>query len=344
MDEVLELVNIYIVDKFILGGVVASEVHAKNAQWSEDYSIKRQFIVLWAFLYLSTMLIYFVFAGSSFVWSFLTERRDNLAAERVEHHAVAGAAKQRAHTTNPSYWPWDSSQIRAEVWVSTWSLFFMAGMTATVDVYFLMGGSKLYNSVEEYGWMYFCLSPIFFLMFTDAVIYWIHRILHWPSVYWLHKLHHAYKESTPWSAFSFHPLDGFAQSCPYHIFAICFPMHSRLYLFTLFCVGLWTINIHDRLTLRLPGVNGAAHHTIHHTKFNFNYGQYFTLWDQLCGTYKDPYSCWPYELDEGVLEMEKKREQAEYAKEKAARITTGASEFNPDPEYVAPTADAKKEL
>jgi lathosterol oxidase len=35
-------------------------------------------------------------------------------------------------------------------------------------------------------------------------------------------------------------------------------------------------------------VNGAAHHTIHHLYFNYNYGQYFTLWDKIGGTYRLP--------------------------------------------------------
>jgi lathosterol oxidase len=39
-----------------------------------------------------------------------------------------------------------------------------------------------------------------------------------------------------------------------------------------------------------PFINGAAHHTIHHLYFNFNFGQYFTIWDRLGGTHRDPNS------------------------------------------------------
>lgn len=273
MDELLELTNIYLVDPML--GDVASTKHRPDAPWSESYSHPRQFLVLWAFLYLTSMLVYVFFGGITFTAFFLQKRRENLDAKRKEHHSsVHGAAATGAHTENPAYWPWDSAQIRDEVTVSTWSLFIMAGLTACIDMYFLLGGSRIYHDVSEYGWAYFCLSPLLFLAFTDSLIYWIHRILHWPSVYWLHKLHHKYKETTPWSAFSFHPLDGFAQSVPYHLFVLVFPMHSRLYLVTLGVVGLWTVNIHDRMTLRIPGVNGAAHHTIHHTKFNYSQSQH----------------------------------------------------------------------
>jgi lathosterol oxidase len=137
-------------------------------------------------------------------------------------------------------------------------------------------------------------------------------------VYWLHKLHHKYKETTPWSAFSFHPLDGFAQSVPYHLFALFFPMHSRLYTATLMLVGLWTVNIHDRMTLRLWGVNGAAHHTVHHVAFNYNYGQYFTWSDHVFGTFKDPHVSWPYELDETQLALAKQKDRDASSNGKAA--------------------------
>ncbi len=92
---------------------------------------------------------------------------------------------------------------------------------------------------------------------------------------------------------------------PYHLFVFLFPMHHVLYVVLLFLVGFWTMNIHDRVSGCSPapapapaparppltvqcaacvyvcvqytfnwwGVNGAAHHTIHHTKFLYNYGQ-----------------------------------------------------------------------
>ncbi|CAG8600483.1 7347_t:CDS:2 [Ambispora leptoticha] len=35
-------------------------------------------------------------------------------------------------------------------------------------------------------------------------------------------------------------------------------------------------------------INGAAHHALHHLYFNYNYGQYFTLWDKIGGSYRLP--------------------------------------------------------
>ena len=117
-----------------------------------------------------------------------------------------------------------------------------------------------------------------------------HKMLYKP----LHKLHHRYKETTPFSAYAFHPIDGWLQGCPYHIFVFLFPMHHVSYFISLACVGMWTINIHDRVTWNLPFVNGAAHHTVHHTGFNYNYGQYLVFWDKFGGSYKDPFVTAPY--------------------------------------------------
>lgn len=54
-------------------------------------------------------------------------------------------------------------------------------------------------------------------------------------------------------------------------------------------VNVWTISIHDGLYMSRDGIiNGAAHHTDHHLFFNYNYGQYLTLWDRVGGTYRKP--------------------------------------------------------
>jgi len=40
---------------------------------------------------------------------------------------------------------------------------------------------------------------------------------------------------------------------------------------------------------RGPGrAGGQAHHTHHHSKFNYNYGQFFTFWDRVGNTYLSP--------------------------------------------------------
>ena len=288
MDIIIDLINSHIVNPYITHQPPASPLPHAHYPWSSSYSLLRQFLVMWAFLYLSALAIYYLFATLTFSLFYLDGDK---------------GTKGR----NSARWYWDTRQMYNEIVLSTWSLGLMSGMTAVMETWILMGHGHLYTVANQYGWLYFIASPLLFLLFTDFLIYWIHRWLHHRYFYWLHKLHHHYKETTPFSAFAFHPIDGFAQSFPYHIFVLIFPMHQYLYMATLLLVGLWTVNIHDRVTLNLWGVNGAAHHTIHHTKFNYNYGQYFTWCDRVFGTYKDPLLYWPYkqaEVGEGVVEGE----------------------------------------
>jgi sterol desaturase/sphingolipid hydroxylase (fatty acid hydroxylase superfamily) len=46
---------------------------------------------------------------------------------------------------------------------------------------------------------------------------------------------------TPWAAYAFHPLDGYAQSLPYHCFVYLFPMHRFVFLSLFLIINLWTI-------------------------------------------------------------------------------------------------------
>ena len=76
------------------------------------------------------------------------------------------------------------------------------------------------------------------------------------------------------------------------MFVFLFPLQKHLYIALFVFVNLWTVSIHDgdyRVPECLrPYINGAAHHTDHHLYFNYNYGQYFTFWDKLGGSFKDP--------------------------------------------------------
>jgi len=281
MDTILEVVNRHVVDPYILHVVTPVDV---------DFSVGRKIIVCWLLLYFGSMVLYFTFCSLTYYLYYVRE--------------------------NKAYWQFDGIQIRQEILTSFWSSFLMAGLTAPIEVAVTLGYGRVYPNISDYGYVYLVFSVILFVMFTDSVIYWIHRILHHRWFYPFHKLHHRYKQTTPYSAFSFHPLDGFLQGLPYHMFVFIFPMHRILYLVALTTVGLWTMNIHDRVPFHWYGVNGAAHHTVHHTKFNFNYGQYFTFWDIICGTYLDPMTIEPYKQSEDKSFVQVHRASKNKRKEK----------------------------
>ncbi|KAG0300843.1 c-5 sterol desaturase [Dissophora globulifera] len=140
------------------------------------------------------------------------------------------------------------------------------------------------------GWGYVAVSVVLFLFFTDFGIYWIHRFLHHPLVYKrIHKPHHKWIVPTPFSSHAFHPVDGYLQSTPYHIFVFLVPMQKYIYLGMFMFVNFWSVLIHDGEYLVSGAVvNSAAHHAVHHLYFNYNYGQYWTLWDRIGGSYRKP--------------------------------------------------------
>jgi len=51
-------------------------------------------------------------------------------------------------------------------------------------------------------------------------------------------------------------------------------------------------------------LNGAACHTMHHLYFNYNYGQFTTVWDRLGGSYRQP--------NEELFSRESKMSKAEW--------------------------------
>ncbi|XP_031724890.1 lathosterol oxidase [Anarrhichthys ocellatus] len=187
------------------------------------------------------------------------------------------------------------NQVQREIKYAMTSLPLISIPTVALFFAEVRGYSKLYDTVDEspLGWPGLFLSMISFLLFTDMCIYWIHRFLHHKSIYKLfHKPHHLWKIPSPFASHAFHPVDGFMQGLPYHIYPFLFPLHKVLYLALYVFVNIWTISIHDG-DYRVPNVltsaiNGSAHHTDHHLFFDYNYGQYFTLWDRLGGSYRHP--------------------------------------------------------
>ena len=187
------------------------------------------------------------------------------------------------------------NQVRLEIrWTAT-SVPLVGLPTGAIFLLEVRGYSKLYDGVDggTYGWLFILFSAFTFLMFTDGLIYWIHRGLHNKLVYkYIHKQHHKLLVPTPFASYAFHPIDSLVQSIPYHLYPFLFPLNKLLFLAFFVFVNVWTVSIHDgdyRVPeLLKPFINGSAHHTDHHLFYNYNYGQFFTLWDRIGGSFKNP--------------------------------------------------------
>ncbi|CAL1716814.1 unnamed protein product [Somion occarium] len=257
-----------------------------TSAWPRDY-IPRQIISLSVVTMVGIYLLYFVFATLSYFYIF--------NHEMMKHPRFL------------------KNQVRQEIMCSVKAFPGMMALTMPWFMGEVRGYSKMYASIDEYGWPYFFLSIFLYLVFTDYGIYWIHRWEHHPICYrWLHKPHHKWIIPTPFASHAFHPLDGYAQSLPYHVFIFIFPFHRVLYLFLFVIINFWTILIHDSDMITDHPletiVNGPAHHTLHHMFFTVNYGQYFTWADRMGGSYRQPAKELDPMLDIQALEAKRKQD------------------------------------
>jgi lathosterol oxidase len=183
------------------------------------------------------------------------------------------------------------NQVRMEIMQTMKSMPVMAVLTAPFFLAEVRGYGKIYDTFAEEPFPYYSVLQFpLFIAFTDFNIYWIHRGLHHPWVYKaLHKPHHKWIMPTPYASHAFHPVDGWSQSIPYHVFPFIFPLQKWAYVLLFIFINFWTIMIHDgEYVANSPVINGAACHTMHHLYFNYNYGQFTTLWDRMGGSYRKP--------------------------------------------------------
>lgn len=182
------------------------------------------------------------------------------------------------------------NQMAMEIKQAVFAIPFMSIFAAFCFTFEIRGYSKLYWKLDEYPAWYFLGQVAAFFLFTDLGVYIAHRGLHHPKVYkYLHKTHHKWIVSTPFASHAFHPMDGFIQSIPYHMFPFIFPVQKAIYLCLFMIINVGTVLIHDGNFFMNNGIiHGTACHAVHHLYFNYNYGQYTTLWDRLGGSYRKP--------------------------------------------------------
>lgn len=154
--------------------------------------------------------------------------------------------------------------------------------------------TRTYFYVEEVGgWGLYSLYLALYIVLVEIGIYWVHRTLHTNKFLYkyVHGLHHKYNKAatlTPWTSLAFNPLDGVLQACPYVIFLFVVPVHYFTHVFLLFFSGVWATNIHDAMWGDTEPIMGSKYHTVHHTHYHYNFGQFFTFCDSFWGTLKVP--------------------------------------------------------
>ncbi len=234
-------------------------------------------------------------------FSFVLLLMESLLTQAVSYFAVVGLlygvvwrwGRERFRRSRiPSPRRVDASQIRREVGhtlvvlvanlVSAGTLLALhaANKTAIVDSGTTPGNILMWTFVG--------------LAFNDAWFYGWHRLLHHPRLFrHIHAVHHRSIDVNPFTSYSFHAIEGILLGIwiiPASLF-LPIPMAS---IGVLQVIGLFN-NVMSHLgyeflplwILRIPllrWTNTATFHSLHHTRFNGNFGLHTRLWDRLFGT------------------------------------------------------------
>lgn len=156
------------------------------------------------------------------------------------------------------------------------------------------GYIRLYEDIQAYPLWWMPLSLIIAMILQETYYYWLHRWMHIPAVFRIvHKWHHDSHIASPWTAFSFHPIEGLIQAIFLPLILLFLPMNVFVLVFMLVIMSVSSVINHldieiypSWLTRSFFGkwLIGATHHSLHHKQYKYNYGLYFTWWDRLSKT------------------------------------------------------------
>ncbi|MDQ2719120.1 MAG: sterol desaturase family protein [Bacteroidota bacterium] len=180
-------------------------------------------------------------------------------------------------------------QFKKEIkWSLVSSLLFSAAGAITL-ILWQKGYTKVYIELNEYGWWYLPVSLVIFMLLHETYYYWIHRWMHIPSVFKIvHKIHHDSYIASPFTAFSFHPIEAFFQAVFLPVVLIILPIHYYVIIVLLIIMTFSSVINHLNIEIYPKSFHtfrkwiiGATHHSLHHKQYKYNFGLYFTFWDRM---------------------------------------------------------------
>ena len=189
-------------------------------------------------------------------------------------------------------------QFRMEI---KWSLIssFIFAVTGSITVLcWQKGFTKIYIEVSAADIWYMPLSLAMYMLLQETYYYWIHRWMHRPRIFKLvHKVHHDSRIASPFTAFSFHPLEAILQAIFIPALLCIIPIHLYVIVVLLVIMSISSVINHldieiyptQKAKLFTRWVIGASHHAQHHKQYKYNYGLYFTFWDRWKNT-ESPFS------------------------------------------------------
>lgn len=160
------------------------------------------------------------------------------------------------------------------------------------------GHTKMYREVSHYGWGYWFFSLAMLFVLIDAYSYWTHRLMHHRLLFkYFHKVHHHSNRPTPWATFSVNVNEIIVNGLFMPLVVLVMPVHVNTSL--VFALISMIKNVMNHLGYEVfpAGSNkgilkwlvSPTYHEMHHLKFNYNYGAFFTWWDKWMGTEHEKY-------------------------------------------------------
>ncbi len=187
-----------------------------------------------------------------------------------------------------------------EIGFSITTVFIMSFIPATIlGSPELAKHTKFYTDINQHSMWWFVLAFPLMAFIHDTYFYWMHRLMHHPSVFKIvHLVHHKSTNPSPFAAYAFHPLEAIVEAGIFLVFVFTMPVHLFHLLFFFLFMIIYNVYGHLGWELYPKGfskhwlgkwINTSVNHNQHHQYFKVNYGLYFLFWDRMMGTIRKDY-------------------------------------------------------
>ncbi len=186
---------------------------------------------------------------------------------------------------------YDRGQFKKEIIRSNITAILFGISGAFLLLLWQKGYTKLYEDIQEYPIWWMPVSLLIALALQETYYYWLHRWMHLPKIFrTVHKWHHDSHIASPWTAFSFHPVEGLIQAIFLPLLLLFLPMN--LYVLVIMLTIMSVSSVINHLDIEIypkpftknffgKWIIGATHHSLHHKQYKYNFGLYFTWWDKI---------------------------------------------------------------